>query len=309
MIKPKREVRCKLRQDGYRLEFYSMASPCEILVDSSDQRLAKHLGEIAAKEAWRIEDKYSRYLSTSVCSRINRDAGSITNIDDETFQLLKFSEDCFQMSDGLFDITSGILRKVWRFDCSDNIPAQNEISKLLPYIGWKQTTLTPSTFSMKAGMELDFGGLGKEYAVDRALQQITGHLKSKQLNIPVLVNFGGDLAVNKSRMNDEPWQVGIESPTGNGKEEDKIRTMVVTISKGAIATSGDARKYLFKDGKRYSHILNVKTGWPIKNAPHSMTVAAPKCIQAGFIATLASLQGAKAESFLQEQDIPHWIIR
>ena len=304
-----REVKCYKREGGYQIEFYSMASPCEILLDSTDKILAHNLGQLAANEAWRIEDKYSRYLTTGVCSQLNVSAGNICHIDEETFLLLKFADDCYQMSDGLFDITSGILRKAWHFDCSNNIPSQNDISKLLPLLGWQHIKLSGSTFKMNTGMELDFGGLGKEYAVDRCLQLIEQYLKSRELDIPTLVNFGGDLAVNKRRQNNQPWQVGIESPSINELGVEENKTIVVTISSGAIATSGDARKYLLNKGKRYSHILNVKTGWPIEDAPHSMTVAAPKCIQAGFIATLASLQGAGAESFLEEQEIPHWIIR
>ena len=76
-----------------------------------------------------------------------------------------------------------------------------------------------------------------------------------------------------------------------------------------MATSGDARRYLLKDGKRFSHILNPETGYPIENAPRSVTVAAPHCIQAGLLATLALLQGAKAEAFLDDQAVKFWCCR
>lgn len=306
-ITPQRKVKCQPRETGFLLSFSAMASPCEVLVDCEKKSHAQQLGQIAATEAWRIEDKYSRYQQQSVCGQLNFKAGKNCNIDQETYLLLKFADDCYQMSDGLFDITSGVLRKAWRFDGSDNIPTQQQINALLPFIGWQKTSLTEHSFLMKKGMEIDFGGLGKEYAVDRAVQLI-----NEQTDAPVLINFGGDLAVNKARQNQlkqakqsqQAWQVGIDHPSFS-----KDKNVIVEMTAGAVATSGDANRFLLKNGKRYSHILNVKTGWPVENPPSAITVAAPQCIQAGFLATLALLQGKNAEHFLTEQEIKFWAIR
>ncbi|HBY85844.1 MAG TPA: FAD:protein FMN transferase, partial [Colwellia sp.] len=124
---------------------------------------------------------------------------------------------------------------------------------------------------------------------------------------PMLVNLGGDLAVTGSRLNNQPWQVAIEHPDSDalGQPQD----MIVALKQGALATSGDARRYLIKEGIRYGHVLNAKTGWPIINAPRSITTVAPQCIQAGILATLALLQGEYAEKFLTEQDITFWARR
>ncbi len=294
-----RTIKCQLREAGFLLSFQAMASPCEILVDTNDRRHAQKLGAIAANEAWRIEDKYSRYQVQSVCGQLNANAGQTSQIDQETYLLLKFADDCFAMSDGLFDITSGVLRRAWHFDGSDNIPQQKNIEQLLPLIGWQKIQLTAQNFTMKSGMEIDFGGFGKEYAVDRSLQLI-----SAETNAAVLVNFGGDLAVNGPRKNNQAWRVGVDHPSFTNDQ-----SVVVSMKNGAVATSGDAQRFLLKKGKRYSHILNVKTGWPVENPPSAITVAAPQCIQAGFLATLALLQGKNAEDFLTEQDIKYWTIR
>ncbi len=301
MKKIPRTIKSQPRDAGFLISFHAMASPCEVLIDTENETLARKLGEIAAQEAWRIEDKFSRYQHHSVCGQLNANAGKPCTIDTETYQLLKFADNCYQMSEGLFDITSGILRKAWFFDGSDNIPQQQQIKALLPFIGWHKTILTKNSFTMQQGMEIDFGGLGKEYAVDRSLQLI-----SQQTDLPVLINFGGDLAVNKARIinnKSQAWQIGIDHPSF------KKQQVVVAISQGAIATSGDANRFLLKQGKRYSHILNVKTGWPVENPPSAITVAAPQCIQAGFLATLALLQGTNAEQFLQTQAIKYWAIR
>jgi thiamine biosynthesis lipoprotein len=295
----KREITCTNREGGYCVLFNAMASPCELLIDSGDQALAIKVGQLVADEAWRIEDKYSRYQESSVVGQLNKNAGKRCNIDEETLLLLQFAQQCYQLSDGLFDITSGVLRKAWYFDCSDNIPSQAEINTLLPLIGFSHIQFDHNYFEMKANMEIDLGGLGKEYAVDKALQ-----IACEITKVPMLVNFGGDLAVNGPRNNKQPWFVGIEHPSFS-----EHAPLVVKISHGAIATSGDAKRFLQKNGKRYGHVLNVKTGWPIENAPHSITVAAPKCTQAGLLSTLALLQGKDAEVFLSEQDIKHWAVR
>ncbi len=297
-----RKVQCVSRDKGFYLSFEAMASPCEVLIDTKCKDLAIKLGHAVANEAWRIQDKFSRYQASSICSQLNDIAGSICTIDQETFLLLQFADQAHQLSDGRFDITSGILRKAWHFDGSDNIPTQSAINELMPLIGWPKVTLTPSSFQMQPNMEIDLGGLGKEYAVDKALQCAVS-----LTDAPVLINFGGDIAVSGARENQSPWHIGIEAPAaiqGNSVQSNAI----VEISTGAIATSGDAQRFLEKDGKRYSHVLNVKTGWPVKNAPSSVTVAAPNCIQAGLLATLALLQGEQAQAFLKQAEVKYWLI-
>ena len=283
-----------------------MASPCEVLIQTQDKRLAMQVAQCVSREVWRIEDKYSRYDARSTCSQINSSAGEKMAIDEETFLLLNFAEQCYQLSDGLFDISSGVLRKVWSFDSASgeckHFPTTSEVSQLLRSVGWSKVVYDQKSITLPQQMELDFGGIGKEYAVDRAI------LLAKQLtDKPMLINLGGDLAVTGPRLNNQPWQVAIEHPDSDalGQPQD----MIVALKQGALATSGDARRYLIKEGVRYGHVLNAKTGWPIINAPRSITTVAPQCIQAGILATLALLQGEQAEQFLTEQDITFWARR
>ena len=149
------------------------------------------------------------------------------------------------------------------------------------------------------GMEIDFGGIGKEYAVDSCVQVAT-KIAPK---CSVLVNFGGDIAVSHPRQNQPYWFVGIEHPN-----PEKDSQLSVTIAQGGLATSGDARRYLIKDGIRYSHVLNPQTGYPVTGAPRSVTVAGENCTQAGLLATLALLQGDQAEIFLEKQGTTHWCL-
>ena len=297
--KPPREVTLTERDNGFCLSFFAMASPCEVLIETQDKHLAKNIGKVVSEEVWRIQDKYSRYNSNSFCSQINNSNGQAVPLDHETFLLLTFAQQCFELSNGLFDITSGVLRKAWNFDGSDNVPTQTEVNKLLPQLGWHKVIFNESQITLPKGMEIDFGGIGKEYAVDKAIQII-----ANQTKVPALVNLGGDLCATGPRKNNQRWQVAIEHPGFSDK-----KSMVVSLLAGALATSGDANRYLLKEGRRYSHILNAKTGWPIENAPKSMTVVAPKCIQAGILATLALMQGIDAEKYLEQHAIKYWVIR
>lgn len=279
--------------------FSAMASPCELLIETQDPMLANHLTSLAYSEAKRIEQKFSRYLPNNPMANINHSKGKPVAIDDEIFRLLEFTNSCFELSEGLFDITSGVLRKAWKFDGSDSLPSADGVKVLMAYIGWQKVKYDQSSIILTKGMELDFGGIGKEYAVDCVAKLCAQCAPTTS----VVINFGGDIQVTRARNNNQAWLIGIESP------EDAAPAKMLKIISGGLATSGDARRYLLKDGKRYSHILNPETGYPIENAPRSVTVAAPHCIQAGLLATLALLKGARAESFLHEQGVKFWCYR
>ena len=276
-----------------------MASPCEILVEDVDLITAARLTQIACNEAKRIERKFSRYRDDNIIYRINQANGNTVTIDHETFLLLHFADQCYQLSDGLFDITSGILRRAWKFDGSDRLPTKSQVSRLLTCVGWQKVRLTDTSITLPAGMEIDLGGIGKEYAVDCVF-----NLLAEETEASFLINFGGDLRTNHPRRHGKPWSVGLENP-----DQVDVANGAIQIRQGALATSGDSRRYLLKNGKRYSHVLNPVTGWPVENAPRSVTVAAPTTTNAGMLATFALLQGEHAEDFLQNEGVPHWLIR
>ena len=281
---------------GFLGTFKAMASPCEVLIETEDAQLASKITKIVADEAWRIEKKFSRYRDDNIVYQIQHANGQKIKVDEELTLLLNFAQQCYELSDGLFDISSGVLRRAWTFDCSDNIPSHEQSDALLKLIGWHKITWQAPYITVPKDMEIDLGGLGKEYAVDKA-----GELVTETTQSPVLINFGGDLFATKPPLSRDAWHVGIESIGGSG------RTGLINIKSGGIATSGDERRYLERDGIRYSHVLNPKTARSVKDAPRSVTVASTSCIEAGFLSTLAMLHGNEAESFLQKQDVLFWI--
>ncbi|MDX1804072.1 MAG: FAD:protein FMN transferase [Alcanivorax sp.] len=285
-----------LQQSGplWRGRFAAMASPCEVLVRNVTPDIARTVLDTVALEAARIERHYSRYRDDNLMARLNSANGQWVAVDEETERLLDFAEQCYRLSEGAFDITSGVLRRVWRFDGSDRLPDDEAVAALLPLIGWHKVERQAGKLRMLPGMELDFGGIGKEYAVDRAFE-LAAQLGAHDL----LVNFGGDL---RARSHGEPWRVGMEgtaSPVAGS----------LALTTGALATSGDSRRFLLRDGVRYSHVLDPRSGYPVQGAPRAVTVLAEHCTQAGLLATLALLQGRAAQAFLEDSGVQFWIQR
>ena len=275
-----------------------MGSPCELVGETPRRSLALALAERVAAEAWRIEDKFSRYVDGNIVHRINSADGQRLEVDDETAQLLDFADTLYELSDGRFDITSGVLREAWHFDGSDRVPSQARIDAALARVGWQRVSWRKPSLQLPAAMEIDLGGIGKEYAADRCAELIRA-----DNTVACLVNFGGDLVATRAPTQRRSWKVAIEGERPNEPER------VLDLKKGALATSGDARRFLLKDGIRYGHILDPVTGWPVTDAPRSVTVAAASCTQAGMISTLAMLQGSAAEEFLESQQLVYWCRR
>ena len=285
--------------DSYsRILFPAMASPCELLLDTTDLEPALRLGRMAQAETRRIESKFSRYRDDNPVYRINHAAGAAVEVDAETADLIDFAAQLHELSEGRFDITSGLLRRVWTFDGSDRLPSADAVAALLPLIGWEKVHWQRPFLQLPQGMEIDLGGIGKEYAVDK----VFGLVKA-QFDGAFLVNFGGDLRGHGPRADGSPWQVGVEEiQSREGLER-------IELNEGALATSGDSQRFLLKDGVRYSHILDPRSGWPVRDAPHGITVYAPTCVQAGVFSTLALMMGADAESFLRDQNVRFWSAR
>lgn len=281
----------------FHFPFKALGSACDIQLYSSTKTQAQHIANLIIADVLRIEHKYSRYREDSVLTAINRVAeqGSSIQVDEETVALLNYADTCFQQSEGLFDISSGVLREVWDFK-SQVIPRQKQITAVLARIGWDKVILAGDSLSFaEKGMQLDFGGIGKEYAVDRAaticMQQGIQH---------GLVDLGGDIKIIGPHADGRPWSVGIRHPRKKGELMSSIN-----VFRGGVASSGDYERCIILNGKRYSHILNPKTGWPVRGFS-SITVIAEQCVIAGSISTIAMLKEKKAKSWLKELGVSYF---
>jgi thiamine biosynthesis lipoprotein len=224
--------------------FGAMASQCEVQLAARDEVQAQQLAAPAIAEVRRIESAFSRYREDSIVSRINRAAGQgWTEIDAETEALFNYADALHTSSGGLFDITSGVLRRAWDFR-QPRLPEAGQLASLCALIGWSRVERAPGRIRLpQAGMEIDFGGFGKEYAADRAAALLGSRCG--------YVNLGGDLRVMGPQLDGSPWQIGIQHPRKDGEV-----VATIAIASGALATSGDYERYFELDGRRYCHLLD-----------------------------------------------------
>jgi thiamine biosynthesis lipoprotein len=280
-------------------QFYAMGSDCTVHLYGGTAKDHELIVAAAEEEIRRIEARYSRYRSDSELARINKVAaiGGVIDIDAETAGLIAYAKACFGKSDGAFDITSGLLRTVWDFSAS-RLPDQSSIGAVLPFIGFDKVALVNSQLHFgQPGIELDFGGLGKEYAADRAAEVC--------LELGAchgFVDLGGDIRVIGPQPDGLPWRIDIRHPS----EADRL-VAEIALPTGALATSGDYERFIEVDGRRYCHILNPKTGWPVQGLS-SATVISDRCLVAGSLSTAAMLKGRGGAAWLQGLDVRHIVI-
>ncbi len=265
----------------FEFPFHAMGCPCELRFYADKKQIAERVAEQCIAETRRFEHKYSRYLEDSVTTRINHSAGERPiEIDQETHAILRYAQVCYEQSNGLFDITSGVLRKVWNKE-RRSLPADSELQAVVELVGWHKVELTDDTVYLPTlGMELDFGGVVKEYVADA----LTVMARSSAIEHG-LVNLGGDISIVGPQVNGEPWSIGIVHPT-----EPDSAIAAIALSSGAITTSGGYERYFDIDNKHYSHLINPKTGWPVESLL-SVSVVADKAIIAGSMSSIALLNG------------------
>lgn len=272
--------------------FTAMGSECILNLHDADSALAK----AAEDEIFRIERRYSRYRADSVLADINRTSamGGSIEVDDETASLLDYAFSCHRKSRGLFDITTGVLREAWNLSRA-RVPTSTEIEGLLAFVGLEKVIWARPKLSFPiAGIEFDFGGICKEYAADRAAA-----ICSEAGVASGFVNLGGDISVIGPRPDGTPWPVRIRDPRSPDRS-----FAVVHLSKGGLATSGDYERCITVEGRRYSHILNPRTGWP-SSGLSSVSVVADTCLLAGSVASLAMLMGLDGPAWLSGLGVTH----
>ena len=279
--------------------FKAMASPCALHLPASHPQ-RDSVAEAIEAEVRRIEQKYSRYRDDSALSQINRSAGQPLTVDAETAALIGYSRECFSQSDGRFDISSGVLRQAWNFR-EPRLPSEAALAPLLARIGLQKLSLKGDQLHMPEDMELDLGGIGKEYAADAAAAVARRYGISWGI-----IDLGGDLHVIGPRPDDSrgaPWMLGVRHP-----REHERAIASLPVMQGGMATSGDYERFFELDGQRYCHLLNPQTGYPVSYWA-SVTVVAPTCLLAGTLSSIAMLREATAEEWLREQELPGLMIR
>jgi thiamine biosynthesis lipoprotein len=285
----------------YRFPFPAMGSRCEVRLYAAAEEDATAGARAVIADVQRLEAKYSRYRHDSATAGINRvaAAGGAIDVDAETATLFDYAAACYEQSEGLFDLTSGVLRQAWGPQCSA-LPAADMLERLLARVGWSKVRWQRPQLAFGAsGMEIDFGGVVKEYAADRAAV-ICAEAGFRH----GLVDLGGDIKIIGPHPDGAPWVVGIQHP----RIPDAVMA-TLDLFHGAIATSGDYERFVEIDGRRYSHVLSPRTGMPVCGLA-GVSVAAEECVVAGSATTIAMLMEDRGPEWLREVGLPHvWMDR
>jgi thiamine biosynthesis lipoprotein len=279
--------------------FFAMGTECLLHLCAPRASVAEDVAQAVVAEVIRIEQRYSRFRADSFLAEINRVAerGGSIEVDEETAGLLDYAYACHRKSAGLFDISAGSLYQAWDFSLN-RLPEQDLINSLLPRVGLQKILWSASRLQFPvAGMQLDFGGIGKEYAADRAAD-----LCLSNGICAGLIDLGGDIRIIGPHPDGSPWRIGIRDPA-----HPETALVVVDVKEGAMASSGDYERYIDVAGQRYCHILNPTNGWPVHGLS-SVSVIAPSCLLAGSISTMAMLKGHEAITWLKNIGVAHgWV--
>ncbi|UCD84069.1 MAG: FAD:protein FMN transferase [Deltaproteobacteria bacterium] len=263
-----------------------MGTFIEITAQGTDAKKMNRAVEGAFAEIKRIERLMSEREKGSELSRINQNSGKkAVKVSQEMLGVIIRSIHFSEISRGAFDISWAALAGLWDFDRKKSIPPKEKINNALKLVDYRNIAVdrkNSTVFLQVEGMRIGLGGIAKGYAVDRAIQVL------QQEGIQdAIVNAGGDLRVIGEK-DGQPWRVGIQDP----REKDKLLG-VLEITDTSFASSGDYERYFIKDGVRYHHILNPKTGFPAQGC-RSVTIICPSALEADALATAVFVLGPAA---------------
>jgi thiamine biosynthesis lipoprotein len=267
------------------LSFQALGTQCQVqYACAADERARTFEASVVA---WvkAFEARYSRFRSDSLVGRINAAAGRAwVEIDPEMEQMLALCDTVHFMSQGILDATALPVLRLWNYKAAPKrLPTDAEIEAAKRLVGWRKVQRAPGRiFLPEPGMELDFGGFGKEWAVD-----VVARI-AKEHGIPsALVDFGHDIASVGLPPGRPAWHVGLEDPLRPGAFSESI---AMPPGRG-VASSGDYLRHFTFEGRRYGHIVDPRTGRPVANGCLQVTVIADSCLKAGLLSTACFILG------------------
>jgi len=252
-------------------------------VRSSDEKAAS----IVSEEFRRLSKIFNIYDKDSEISRLNNTAGVNFKASWELIEVLILAKEVYRLTDGAFDVSCGALYEFWKDLIKQKdlkeFPTQKEIARLKNFSGLEYVEINPQKQIVtikRRGLKIDLGGIAKGYMVDKAV----GKLKAKGIK-SALINAGGDiycLGKNGRR----PWKIGIKDPT---QSESLLQTL--ELENEAVATSGSYEQFFELKGKKYSHLIDPRSGFPVSNSVESVSVVRSNCVTADSLATAFFVMG------------------
>ncbi len=268
----------------YQLSFQAMSTLCRVNFRTTQPALARAFQAEVLEWVAAFEARYSRFLPDSLICRINAAAGRHwVEVDPETEGILNLCQEMIFFTRGVFDPTALPLIQLWNWKAeAPVIPSDAAVQAARELVGWRKLQRRPGgLFLPRAGMALDFGGIGKEYAVDRVIGL------ALERGIPdVLVDFGQDVRVHGEPPERGAWHIGLQDPVNPAR-----CWTGVAVTNHAVATSGNYMRNFVCEGRRYGHLLDPRTGYPVDNGTLAVSVIAPNCTFAGILSTAAFVLG------------------
>lgn len=275
----------------WAVDLQVMGGPAALRLSAAASVDLPAAAQAAERELRRLEARYSRFRPDAWLAQVNAHSGSNRRwrVDEESAALLDLGATLHRLSNGAFDLTAGALQRVWDFGAGRPPPA-DALRAALRCVGWSRVHWDGRELALpEPCLSLDFGGLVKEYAADRAAQLL------RSLGVAGgYVNLAGDLALIGPQADGSAWPLAIQHP-----REPAAVLATLGMAQGALATSGDYERGFVFEGRRYHHLLDARSGWPVQHWA-SVSVAAPSCASAGALATLAMLQQQAGLALLQD---------
>src|SRR5450432_108153 len=279
-------MQVEARGDFYRLTCRAMSTPVNIAFAASSSVVAQEFQRAAIEWIARFEARYSRFLPESIVGQINASSGGDwLELDENADRLLLICAEMHCLTRGVFDPAALPLLQIWDWKADPpRIPNEQEIRAAREISGWEKVQRRPRGIRLPiAGMGIDLGGIGKEFAVDQLMKM------APTLGISdVMIDIGQDIRVAGHPPGKDAWYIGLEEPDRSGECWTAVR-----LTDHAVATSGDYFRSFTLDGRRYGHILDLRTGLPVSNNCQAVSVIAPNCVLAGILATAGFILGAE----------------
>jgi thiamine biosynthesis lipoprotein len=279
-------LQVEVRGGAFRVTCRAMSTPVNLAFVASTT-VAREFQRSAIDWIARFEARYSRFLPESIVGQINaRAGGDWLDIDDDADRLLSICAEMHDLTRGVFDAAALPLLRIWDWKADPpRIPGESEILAAREISGWAKVRRRPRGIRLPiAGMGIDLGGIGKEFAVDQLVSL------AREFGIAdVMIDIGQDIRVAGHPPGKDAWYIGLEEPDRPGECWTAVR-----LTDRAVATSGDYFRSFQLAARRYGHILDPRTGLPVSNGCQAVSVIAPDCVTAGILSTAAFILGAEA---------------
>jgi len=278
-------VRFESNGDYHQISCRAMSTPVRIVFRTKSPLIVENYQQAAIRWISLFEARYSRFLAESIVGQINAGAGGCwIELDEEADGLFALCSEMHTLTRGVFDPAALPLLRLWDWKADPpRVPDESAIRGALEICGWEKIHRRPGGICLpRAGMGIDLGGIGKEFAVDSLF-----YMARERGIKDMLIDIGQDLRVSGHPPGKDAWYIGLEEPDQPGQCWTAVR-----LIDHAVATSGDYFRSFTHDGRRYGHIIDPRSGMPVGNQCQAVSVIAPSCVLAGILSTAAFILGA-----------------